>query len=131
MTNKDGSLMPVVRARSSARNVWDPGAPYRRVGGFGSNAKFFRSSDRESLRPEWTTVEVYTLGNAGAYLVNGRVVSAFRDAKLQRSNGKAVPLTRGKIQIQSEGAEMFIREVTLTPITEFPASIRREAGFGD
>ena len=34
--------------------------------------------------------------------------------------GAEVPLTKGKIQIQSEGAEVFYRNIAVRPITAIP-----------
>jgi len=36
-------------------------------------------------------------------------------------NGLKLPLTKGKIQIQSEGGEFFIRKVDVEKINEIPA----------
>jgi hypothetical protein len=39
------------------------------------------------------------------------------------------PLTAGQIQIQSEGAEVYYRDIKLRPITEFPEALAKAAGF--
>ena len=36
------------------------------------------------------------------------------------TKGQEVPLTKGKIQIQSEGAEVFYRNIAVRPITTIP-----------
>jgi hypothetical protein len=36
----------------------------------------------------------------------------------QLMDGKEVPLTRGKVQIQTEGAEVYYRNIQLEPITK-------------
>jgi hypothetical protein len=36
-------------------------------------------------------------------------------------NGQRVPLTKGKIQIQSEGGEFFIRKIEIEKIKGLPA----------
>jgi len=38
-------------------------------------------------------------------------------------NGQKVPLTKGKIQIQSEGGEFFIRKITVENIKGIPVEI--------
>ena len=40
-------------------------------------------------------------------------------------DGKEEPLTRGRIQLQSEGAEVFYRNIRLRPITEIPAEFQQ------
>jgi hypothetical protein len=38
-------------------------------------------------------------------------------------DGSVLPLSRGKIQIQSEGGELYIQSITLVPIKEIPAEL--------
>jgi hypothetical protein len=38
-------------------------------------------------------------------------------------NGKEVPLTKGKIQLQSEGAEIFYKNIIIEPITAIPTEL--------
>jgi hypothetical protein len=61
----------------------------------------------------WNTVEVIWQGDRSAHLVNGRCVNAA--SKLQQPDpanpGKFIPLTRGKIAIEIEFAEIWIRRI--------------------
>jgi hypothetical protein len=38
-------------------------------------------------------------------------------------NGKELPLTKGKIQIQSEGAEVFYKGIKIQSIDKLPAEL--------
>ena len=38
--------------------------------------------------------------------------------------GQAIPLTKGKIQLQSEGAEVFYRNIQVQKIAQLPTSAR-------
>ena len=38
----------------------------------------------------------------------------------QQMDGREVPLTKGRIQFQSEGAEVFYRSIAIRPIREIP-----------
>ena len=132
MGNKNSTLIPVVDGRAfenSEGNRWDVNPPFKRVGGVGSDPKFRRSENYESPHTDWTTVEIYTIGSSGVYLVNGRVVNAFRSAGIPQPNNTIKPLTRGKIQIQSEGAEIYYRNISIQTISEIPAGIRKTAGL--
>lgn len=62
--------------------------------------------DVESPLGEWTKVECIAKGDTLTYLVNGKVVN--------KASGLSV--TKGKIFIQTEGAEMYVRNVVLTPL---------------
>lgn len=79
-------------------------------------------------RGEWNSVELYTVADRAVFLVNGRVVNALIDAKVKRG-ADLVPLTRGKLQLQSEAAEVFYRRVQLRPITAIPRAILVLAGL--
>jgi len=54
------------------------------------------------------------------HMVNGKVVMVLYRNK-QNDNGNESPLTKGKIQIQSEGAEIFYRQIKIQPIRQLPA----------
>lgn len=58
---------------------------------------------------EWNTMEVVAFGDKVDIYLNGQLVN-------QAYNVKP---SKGRIQIQSEGAEMYVRKVELTPITEY------------
>jgi hypothetical protein len=40
------------------------------------------------------------------------------------AGGERAPLTRGRFQIQSEGAEVFYRNIVVRPVTDFPAAYK-------
>ena len=83
-----------------------------------------KSADYEKPNGEWNTLEIYTLGDSSVHVVNGQVV--MRAYRLNVSeNGKLIPHTRGKIQLQSEGAEVFYRNIYLENITGLPDGIGR------
>jgi hypothetical protein len=54
------------------------------------------------------------------HVVNGKAVMIlYRNS--QNDNGNVTPMTKGKIQIQSEGAEVFYRQIKIQPIKQLPA----------
>lgn len=77
------------------------------------------STDADKPNGEWNTIEVYTIGDAAVFVVNGKPNMALTKAIF---GGK--PLTKGKIQIQSEAAEVFYRNIRIRPISEFPSELR-------
>ena len=42
-------------------------------------------------------------------------------------NGKTKSVNRGKIQIQSEGAEAYYKNIEIKPISKFPRKYKRQA----
>lgn len=78
-----------------------------------------KSHDNEHPTGEWNTLELYCFGGTAVHIVNGQVVMVLHNSR-HPMNGKMQPLTNGKIQIQSEGAEVFYRNIWVRPITKIP-----------
>ena len=67
-----------------------------------------KTKDAEKPNGEWNTIEVVCDGDKITNIVNGVVVN----------EGSMASVTKGKIVLQSEGAEVFYRKVELTPLTK-------------
>ena len=65
-----------------------------------------KSEDAEKPRGEWNTVEVVCDGASVTNIINGKTVNT----------GTNASESKGKIVLQSEGAEIFFRNVVLTPL---------------
>jgi len=96
--------------------VWEPGAP-RFTTGEGITSLL----DPEKPR-EWNVCEVIAWSNVGIHMLNGEVVLVLSNPRY-REAGREARLDHGKIQIQSEGAEVFFRRVEARPISEVPAEV--------
>lgn len=78
--------------------------------------------DPEKPNGEWNTLDLYCVGADSIHVVNGVVV--MRLQKAERIDGAApAPLTAGQISLQTEGAEVFYRNVEVTPIAAFPREL--------
>lgn len=89
---------------------------------YDGNSRFCqKSTDHEKPNGEWNRVDVYAFGRESIHVVNGQKNLHLTDIG-QFVNGEIVALTKGKIQLQSEGAEVFYRDITIKPIKEIPAS---------
>lgn len=78
-----------------------------------------KSADGEKPSGDWNTVDLWCFGGTSIHMVNGVVNMVIRNSR-QADNGQEIPLTKGKIQIQSEGAEVFYRNIRITPIKKLP-----------
>lgn len=78
-----------------------------------------KGTDAEKPLGEWNTVDLYCFGNTSVHVVNGKVVMVNKNCS-KIENGQLAPLTKGKIQIQSEGAELFVRKVEINKIKGIP-----------
>ena len=84
-----------------------------------------RKYDMESVHGEWTRVDLYVFGDRAVHLTNGKVTFALTDALDHKGN----KLDKGQLQIQSEGAEAYVKEMYIRPIKTFPRKIRKAAGW--
>ena len=94
-----------------ASGIWNPALAPKASGNFVT-----RSANMESPKGQWNRIDLYVLGDSAVYAVNGKIVMALTDAK--RHDG--TPLNAGQIQIQSEGAECYARDIRIRPITKLP-----------
>lgn len=78
--------------------------------------------DPEKPNGQWNTLDLYCFGADSIHVVNGVVVMRLQGAR--RIDGPApAPLTAGQISLQTEGAEVFYRDVEIQPITALPAEL--------
>lgn len=79
-------------------------------------------TDEENPVGEWNVVDLYVLGDRAVHVLNGVPVMELWDlCDVIEEGGPCVPLTSGKIQLQSEGADAWFRNITLEPIDSLPA----------
>ena len=79
-----------------------------------------KQGDAENATGEWNTLDLYCHGDTSVQMINGKVMMVLYNSR-QLENGQAIPLVKGKLQIQSEGAEIFYRHITVEPVEEIPA----------
>lgn len=72
------------------------------------------------IKNDWNRVDIYTLGDKSRFVVNGKLLMLLDDTKMgKQSDGEA--LTSGKIQIQSEAADVSYRGIRIRKIKELPS----------
>jgi hypothetical protein len=132
MTGSIGMVVPVGDAINVTTTVVDdpaliapklrfaPGGRAKTVKGGTADWNVEAYSDAEKPAGQWNTLDLYVLGDRAVHVVNGVPVLEVRDLKAD-----GAPLTHGAIQLQSEGAETFFRDITLEPITSLPKVVAR------
>jgi hypothetical protein len=84
-----------------------------------------RSGNYESPNREWTTIDLICYQGKSLHIVNGKVVMVLKNSRFTQKDGKEFPLTSGKIQLQSEAAEVFYRDIRIKPITSMPKAYEK------
>jgi hypothetical protein len=126
-----GDYYTVAGAMNRTRGVREPGSAFYRYDPWGEeielgglNWRCEGTGDFEGAHGTWNAVEVYAAGAESVHVVNGHVVNRLAGSHQIDSAGNDVPLVNGKVQIQSEGAEIFIRSVMVQSIDEIPRAVR-------
>lgn len=78
-----------------------------------------RSGNYENPDEEWNTLELVCFEGKSLHIVNGHVVMVLQNSRYM-NHGKALPLTKGKIQLQSEGSEVYYKDVEIQEISSMP-----------
>lgn len=113
---------PAVVNQENGQFYYTPGAEKVLFGDHANGRSIKKSSDAEKPLGEWNTVDLYCFGRTAVHVVNGVTVMVNENTGTY-TDGAIAPLTSGKIQIQSEGGELFVKKVAVRPITELPKEI--------
>jgi hypothetical protein len=100
---------------------YNPKAKSISFGPGGAGITCRRSHDMEKPMGEWNTAELITYGDKSLHIINGEVVMALTNSRYTDANGEEIPLTKGKILLQSEAGEAFFRKIKIKPIAGIPA----------
>jgi hypothetical protein len=85
----------------------------------GEQGRCIKQPDNEKPTGEWNTVELIAFGADAIHIVNGKVVMRLHGpTRIDRD--LPTPITSGPIILQSEGAEVFYRNIEIRPITAIP-----------
>jgi hypothetical protein len=79
----------------------------------------------EKQSGEWNTLDLYCHGDTSIHVLNGKVAMVLYHNS-QIDEGKRTPMVKGKIQLQSEGAEIFYRRIRMQQITSLPVEFNRK-----
>ncbi|HEY9044790.1 MAG TPA: DUF1080 domain-containing protein [Ohtaekwangia sp.] len=93
--------------------------PFRPFGR-GSEGFCLRSENYESPMGEWTSIELISFEGKSLHIVNGHVVMVLKNSRYIQPDGTSVPMTKGRIQLQSEAAEVFFKDIKIKPLTALP-----------
>ncbi|MFO7923993.1 MAG: DUF1080 domain-containing protein [Bacteroidales bacterium] len=99
--------------------VYTPGAEMLTFGEHANGRSIKKSSDNENPLGDWNTLDLYCFGRIAVHIVNGRTVMVNTNTGTYE-DGEISPLSSGRIQIQSEGGELFVRTVQVKPIIGIP-----------
>lgn len=85
-----------------------------------------KAFDNEKPEGEWNTLDLICVGDTCLHIINGKVVMALFNPKMKNDDGKIEAHRKGKIQLQSEGAEVFYKNIKIKSIDKVPAELKRQ-----
>jgi hypothetical protein len=74
-------------------------------------------------RDRWNSVEVIVRGDSAEQIVNGKLANRCTEIQQPGPGDTWAPLTAGRIAFQAEGAEVFFRDIEITPIAGVPFEV--------
>jgi len=72
-----------------------------------------RSKNYENEHGEWNTLDLYCYEDKSLHVVNGKVVMILKNSRYLNDANEFIPMTKGKIQLQSEAAEIFFKDIKI------------------
>lgn len=123
-----GDFIPLAGVKASFRGrqeesqiLYDPAATT-----YAQSSGQYISAIKEPDSPHgvWNKVDLYVYEDSAIHVVNDEVVFILKDALSVEGR----PLVQGQIQLQSEAAEVFFKDMKLRPIEALPASLMASGG---
>jgi hypothetical protein len=103
--------------RSPDAPKWNPKSPWAAFDGASNHALAGSDQDKPG---EWNQIELICHAADCVHIVNGKVVMALANSRY-KAGEEVKPLTAGKLQIQSEAAEVFYKDLEIRSIPAMPA----------
>ena len=85
----------------------------------GASGRCLKQPDNEKRTGDWNTVELIAFGEDAIHIVNGKVVMRLH-GPMRIDGDVPAPVTAGQIILQSEGAEVFFRDIAIRSIAAMP-----------
>lgn len=98
--------------------------PFLPFGTGSKNGSFcLRAEDWESADGEWTTLELICFADKSIHIINGHVVMVLQNSRFVKEDGSVLPLNRGNLQLQSEAAEVFFKDIQIRKLDQLPEEV--------
>jgi hypothetical protein len=104
--------------------VADKSQPFIPFGKDGVSGFCMRSANYENAPGEWNTIELISFNGKSLHIVNGHVVMILSNSRYVK-DGKTFPMIKGKIQIQSEAAEVYYKDIKIRNLESLPEEYSR------
>lgn len=104
--------------------IYDPDGTDTPMGAGGNRSGFVQHSSDYEKPGEWNEVELICFEDKSVHLVNGHAVMALSQS-VYRDEHTLKSLIKGRIQLQSEAAEVFYKDIEIRNIREIPHQFKK------
>lgn len=112
----------VSKSEDGKQFIFNPGGEKLKFGEKDNGRSIKKMKNAEKPLGEWNSVDLYCFENISVHVVNGETVMVNSNTGTYAENG-IQPLTSGKIQLQSEGGELFFKNIKIQSIKKLPKEI--------
>ncbi|MEO9513491.1 MAG: DUF1080 domain-containing protein [Flavobacteriaceae bacterium] len=115
------------KVEENGKELWayDPNGAIRTFkSGPGGRCK--KSVNYEKPNDQWNLLELICIGDKAYHIVNGKVVMVLENSVQFDKEGNPSSLTKGKIQLQSEAAEVFYRNLKIAKVDKLPKAFAKQ-----
>ncbi len=105
-------------------SIADASQPFLNFGTGAPEGLCIRNENHEKPGDAWNTIELICYQGKSLHIVNGHVVMVLKNSHYVE-DGKKIPLVKGKIQLQSEGNEVYFKNVQVRNIQSMPAEYQK------
>lgn len=115
-------LEKYVSSLTDSMLVFDPNAPPHHFNGSKGRKDWqivIANPYNESQHGDWNTLELICWDNHAAHVVNGKLNMVVLNSQY-RNNDQLLPLSKGRLTLQSEGAELFFRDIKYKKLEQTP-----------
>jgi len=99
--------------------VADKSQSFIPMGEGGISGYCLRNANYENDEGEWNTIELICFEDKSLHIVNGHVVMILRNSRYIE-DGTKIPMIKGKIQLQSEAAEVYYKDIEMQSLESLP-----------
>lgn len=119
-------LLPLVNTLQDSMLVFDAYAPFHHFDGSGGPKDWqivIANPYNENPHGQWNSLELICWENHAVHIVNGKVNLVLLNSFCQTSE-ELIPLTTGRLVLQSEGAEIFFKDIHVKKFKTLPSVLK-------
>ena len=117
-----GGVQDIPALQINGKFIYDPSMEPVTFSATGTAGRHCVKRGTYEINGGWNTLDLYCFKDTSVHVVNGNAVMVLFNSR-QQDKDRFTPLVKGKIQIQSEGAEVYYKDIIIEPIKGISSSL--------